>query len=33
MCQILSRIARREPFPGEYVPDPPEEGFFRQLLV
>jgi predicted PurR-regulated permease PerM len=30
---ILSKIDRREPFPGEDVPDPPEEGFFSQLLV
>jgi predicted PurR-regulated permease PerM len=30
---ILSKIARREPFPSEEVPDPPEEGFFSQLLV
>jgi predicted PurR-regulated permease PerM len=30
---ILSKIARRDPFPGEDVPDPPEEGFFSQLLV
>jgi predicted PurR-regulated permease PerM len=30
---ILSKIDRREPFPGEEVPDPPEEGFFSQLLI
>ena len=30
---ILSKIARREPFPDEDVPDPPEEGFFSQVLV
>ncbi len=30
---ILSKIAQREPFPGEDLPDPPEEGFFSQLLV
>ncbi len=30
---ILSKIARREPFPGEDVAHPREEGFFSQLLV
>jgi len=30
---ILSKIARRDPFPGEEAPDPPEEGFFSQLLI
>ena len=30
---ILAKITRREPFPGEKVPDPPEEGFFSQLLI
>jgi predicted PurR-regulated permease PerM len=30
---ILSKIARREPFPDEEVPDPPKPGFFSQLLI
>jgi predicted PurR-regulated permease PerM len=30
---ILAKIARRDPFPGEEAPDPPEEGFFSQLLI
>jgi hypothetical protein len=30
---VLSKIARRDPFPGEEVPDPPGEGFFSQLLT
>jgi predicted PurR-regulated permease PerM len=30
---VLAKIARRDPFPGEEVPDPPEKGFFSQLLI
>jgi predicted PurR-regulated permease PerM len=30
---VLAKIAQREPFPGETVPDPLEEGFFSQLLI
>jgi predicted PurR-regulated permease PerM len=30
---VLSKIAQRDPFPGEDVPEPPEEGFFSQLLI
>jgi predicted PurR-regulated permease PerM len=30
---ILSKVMGREPFPGETVPDPPEAGFFSQLLI
>jgi predicted PurR-regulated permease PerM len=30
---ILSKVMGGEPFPGETVPDPPEAGFFSQLLI
>ena len=30
---VLAKIARRDPFPGEEVLDPPWEGFFSQLLT
>ena len=30
---IVAKIAQREPFPGETLPDPPEAGFFSQLLI
>lgn len=30
---VLAKIAQREPFPGETLPDPPEAGFFSQLLI
>lgn len=30
---IVSKVAWREPLPGEDALDPPEEGFFSQLLV
>ena len=30
---ILSKVMGGEPFPGETVPDPPEAGFFSQVLI
>jgi predicted PurR-regulated permease PerM len=30
---ILSKVTQREPFPGEEIADPPEVGFFSQLLI
>lgn len=30
---VLSKIAQRDPFPGQAVPEPPEEGFFSQLVI
>lgn len=30
---VLSKIAQRDPFPGQEVPEPPEEGFFSQLVI
>jgi predicted PurR-regulated permease PerM len=30
---VLAKVAQREPFPGETLPDPPEAGFFSQLVI